>query len=262
LRALLRWAGSKRRLLNVLLSRVPPFTGRYVEPFAGSACLFFALEPTQSILGDVNYELMQAYCSIRRFPELIWSRLTALDDSETTYYDLRRLDPDALSASQRAIRFLYLNRFCFNGVYRTNRRGEFNVPRGRKTGSFPKLETFFDCSKLLKHASLKRADFEDTLREVSSGDFVYLDPPYFKMGREAYGEYGYNRFNNSDLDRFAAVLRSLDDVGARFLVSYSGSAGSQSLWSRWNVSLVEVRRHVAGFASARKNVAEVMVSNY
>ena len=262
MRALVRWAGSKRNLLGVLKEHVPPSYGRYVEPFAGSACLFFCLEPTHGILGDINQELIQAYKIVRRFPGKIWSTLMSLEQSEEAYYQMRSADPKILSSLDRAVRFLYLNRFCFNGVYRTNRRGEFNVPMGRNTGSFPGLVTFRDCARLLRMAELKNGDFEETLRDVAARDFVYLDPPYFKLGRLAYVEYGYSRFDKVDLDRLFAALRSLDHVGARFLMSYTEEGASYSQLKRWNVVRVEAPRHVAGFAASRANVFEILVSNY
>lgn len=261
-RPLLRWAGSKRSLLKLLMKRAPPISGRYVEPFAGSAILFFALEPKKAILGDINSDLMRAYDRIRSKPKVVWERLTALDDSSETYYHLRSLKPATLSSIEQAVRFLYLNRFCFNGVYRTNRRGEFNVPRGCKTGSFPGLPAFLDCASLLRCSELKTADFGVTLGRVQAGDFVYLDPPYFKRGRSAYGEYGYERFDDSDLDRLVSELRRLDTVGAHFLMSYSATAKPEKKFSCWNVVSLSVRRHVAGFSAGRENVGEILISNY
>jgi DNA adenine methylase len=262
MRSLLRWAGSKRRLLPTLLTRMPLFSGRYVEPFAGSACLFFALEPGRGVLGDINAELIQAYSSMRNSPEAIWSGLSRLGNAKATYYQLRSIDPHSLSTEEQAVRFFYLNRFCFNGVYRTNKSGLFNVPRGEKTGAFPSLNDFRKCAELLQCATLVNIDFEDTLRGATRGDFVYLDPPYFKPGRQAYGEYGYGRFDSSDLSRLFESLQRLDQVGSKFLMSYSGSAVCQPELKRWNVSVLNVRRHVAGFAAARASVTEILVSNY
>jgi DNA adenine methylase len=261
-RALLRWAGSKRRLLKLLLGRLPQIGGRYIEPFAGSACLFFALEPTQAILGDINRELIETYRVLRHRPRTVWTGLTRAEQSEREYYRLRSLDPRSLSPMDRTVRFLYLNRFCFNGVYRTNRHGEFNVPRGKNTGQLPDLARFQDCAKLLRRVIFKNADFEETLAGVEATDFIYLDPPYFKPGRVGYGEYGYARFQQRDVSRLLGVLSEIDRAGARFLMSYSGTGIQSQRLGNWNVTRLQVRRYVAGFAAGRDSVTELLVSNY
>ena len=125
-----RWAGSKRSLLPSLLDCVPHSYDRYIEPFAGSACLFFALRPDRAILGDFNVELMQAYRTIAKHPRLIAREVLRLPASQAAYYRIRSLVPNLLTPLHRAVRFAYLNRYCFNGVYRTDRKNRFNVPQG------------------------------------------------------------------------------------------------------------------------------------
>ncbi len=123
---LFRWAGSKRKLLPELMAQVPASLTRYVEPFAGSGCLFFALRPEKAILGDINDELIYAYSVIRDHPRLVSRAVHRLRNEKRTYYRLRSQSPNALSPVDRAARFTYLNRHCFNGVYRINRAGCFN----------------------------------------------------------------------------------------------------------------------------------------
>lgn len=257
---LLRWAGSKRKLLPLLMAYSPSEFKRYVEPFAGSACLFFALRPRQAILGDINAELLETYSTVRSHPRLVARKARSWNSSRTHYYAIRRRVPQELQPVERAARFVYLNRRCFNGVYRTNRRGAFNVPRGVRTGRFPDERTFYRCSVALRGTEFRSGDFENCLSDVRKGDFVYLDPPY-SVTRPRFGEYGYGCFGDPDLERLAACLKRIDSVGATFLVSYSDSGEFRDLIQEWNCITLRVRRHVAGFARHRATVSEILASN-
>ena len=175
---ILRWAGSKRQILPTLIANEPERYGAYLEPFAGSSCLFFALQPDRAVIGDFNTELIDAYQVIADAPRAVARALSEMPTDPDFYYELRARDVPSLSRVARASRFVYLNRFSFNGVYRTNRKGAFNVPRGRKTGSLPTVESLVAVAKVLKNATLVCGDFENTLSYAKRGDFVYMDPPY------------------------------------------------------------------------------------
>jgi DNA adenine methylase len=166
---LFRWAGSKRKLLGILQANVSPWYSTYIEPFAGSACLFFALQPAKSILGDFNAHLIQAYRMIALSPERVHETASRFPVQPAEYYRLRSLNPISLPPIERAARFLYLNRYCFNGVYRTNRAGQFNVPRGRDTGAIPSLAAFMRGAVALRTATMVAGDFRKTL-PVSQAD--------------------------------------------------------------------------------------------
>jgi DNA adenine methylase len=161
----LRWAGSKRKLLPYLAKYWQ--NGRYVryiEPFAGSACLFFYLIPKKAILTDINFELISTYKEVRDDLPSVLESLSKLSVEEHEYYRIRALRPCDLSASQRAARFIYLNRCCFNGLFRTNSKGDFNVPYGaKKAGSFPADKSMRLCANLLNKAQLLSCDFESAL---------------------------------------------------------------------------------------------------
>lgn len=258
---LFRWAGSKRKLLPQLLAHVPASLSRYIEPFAGSGCLFFALCPTKAILGDINRDLIDAYGVIRDHPRLVARALHRFRDDERTYYRLRSLSPSILSPIDRAARFTYLNRHCFNGVYRINRAGCFNVPRGTRTGRLPSEAEFWRSSYALKRADLRPVDYRDCLADVRTGDFVYLDPPYASRRRNTHGEYGYNCFSEGNLPELLWVLRKIDRARATFLLSYSVHSAFVDLPATWCTKIVRVRRHVAGFAKDRHIVQEILVSN-
>ena len=258
---LLRWAGSKRKLLPTILGLCPQNYRTYVEPFAGSACLFFALQPHRAIVADFNKDLVETYESIALDPDRVADLVHSFPITEEFYYRQRALRPSALHADERAARFVYLNRFCFNGVYRTNRRGEFNVPRGSKTGSLPTREHFRCAAYALRRSLLLCDDFEAAIGLVQKCDFVYLDPPYTKDGSRYSGEYGYGAFSSYDLGRLSASLKTIDKRGATFLLSYRCNGDSLRLFGEWNIRRLKVRRHVAGFSEHRGNVFEILCSN-
>lgn len=259
---ILRWAGSKRKLVPTLMTNAPASYERYIEAFAGSACLLFALHPKNAVLNDINEQLIESYSVLRDHPRLLARGVHALPNTKKEYYRQRSLDTSKLQPLDRAIRFIYLNRNCFNGVYRTNRQGVFNVPRGKKTGSIPSEQEFYRCSVALRDTDLRALDFENCLADVKKGDFVYLDPPYSTSSRPRYGEYGYASFQPIDVTRLVGVLRTLDQRGAHFLLSYAGGKSVKRSFSEWFCKSIRVRRHVAGFVDHRTVVDEILVSNY
>ena len=234
---------------------------RYIEPFAGSACFFLALQPRVALLSDMNRELVECYEALRDAPEKIGRAVRSMPRSASFYYRLRSRDPNTLGRSERAARLIYLNRFCFNGVYRTNRDGQFNVPRGNRTGRLPHLRDFVAFGRALECASLKTCDFERAVEHAGAGDFVYLDPPYRKRPRGGYGEYGYNSFDTADLPRFCAAVQRAHARGATVLVSYSDTPSIKDLLPGWHSKRVAARRHVSGFSGFRCYVHEFLISN-
>ncbi|HSB09560.1 MAG TPA: Dam family site-specific DNA-(adenine-N6)-methyltransferase, partial [Blastocatellia bacterium] len=220
----LRWAGSKRKLLPVLLDLVPLQFDRYVEPFAGSACLFFSLQPGRAILSDINDELISTYREVTLRTEEVIGYLSALELTKDAYYRVRAVNPYDLSGPLRAARFIYLNRLCFNGLYRTNKRGEFNVPfGGYRCGPIPSADSLRTSAVLLRRATLVSCSFEQTLDRVKSGDFIYLDPPYCIRSRRVFNEYSHFSFGSDQLAGLRQHLDRLDRMGIPFLVSYGAS---------------------------------------
>ncbi len=259
----LRWAGSKRQLLPILRETAPKCFDRYVEPFAGSACLFFNLRPRKALLGDFNQELVHAFDIVKRHPKLLSNELEQMDGGKEAYYALRTQDPIQLSDIGRAARFVYLNAYCFNGVYRTNLRGKFNVPRGTKTKGVPSRTVLLQCSIALRAADIIASDFSSTLALCNRGDFVYLDPPYTIPGGRNRGEYGPDSFDSTSEDLLLAELTRIDRLGVKFLMSYRAtSAFIERLHSTWIIQRIRVRRNVAGFASARRIAVEILVRNF
>lgn len=262
MRPLLRWAGGKRQLVSYFSSFAPVGYLRYVEPFAGSAALFFYLEPRHALLGDLNRELIGSLKTIRWRPQAVHSVLTGWERSRKAYYDLRSQDPSSMDCCTRAARFLYLNRLCFNGLYRTNHRGEFNVPYGGdRSGALPTLEALCDAARLLRQAELFEGDFSATLDSVRPGDFVYLDPPYVSDESRIFAEYGPSVFSTGDLGRLKMVIEGFREKGVSFVLSYADVPAVEWLAEGFYLEKVRVRRNVGGFLARRRSAREAVITN-
>ena len=261
MRSFLRWAGSKRQLLSVLEQYWSNSFSRYIEPFAGSSCLFFHLEPRSAILGDLNGELIMTLRAIRLDAVRVIECLRRLPKSRQSYYRIRLIDPGHLGLFEAAARFLYLNSLCFNGLYRTNMSGRFNVPYcppGHKTVS---EELLLQASVVLKAATLVRGDFQATIEAATNGDFVYLDPPYAVSRRRVFAEYGPTPFATSDLQRLDKSLAELDRRKAKFIVSYADCPEARKILANWNIRRVKTKRNIAGFTGDRRISNELLATN-
>lgn len=258
---LIRWAGSKKKLLSAILSRMPKDFDRYIEPFAGSACLFFAVEPKRALISDMNQDLIDAYCTITKHPIRVLHLAESFAKTPEEYYRIRDQQPPAKSPIRRAAYFLYLNRFCFNALYRTNKSGHFNVPYGSRTGGFPSDDDFRRAAMVLSKATIKCCDFQKTINQARCGDFVYLDPPYVTAKRIDRTEYGPDSFNVYDIPRLVLCLRTLHDSGARFLLSYCACQDLLRLLPRKVSARVWVQRHIAATPTKRRVVSELLIDN-
>jgi DNA adenine methylase len=259
----LRWAGSKRKLLPKLKSFWTKDHKRYVEPFAGSACLFFALKPPKAIIGDLNSELISTYIEVKyRLPAVLTELAKLPPWNKEEYLRLRSLDTSKLEPYARAARFIYLNRFCFNGIYRTNLKGQFNVPySGDGCGAVPQDEVFQMCSRRLRGARFVNGDFGKVLSQAERGDLVYMDPPYAVQARRVFREYDPSTFTLEDIARLRSWMERLNTAGISFVVSYAESDEADVLRKDFASETVAVRRNVAGFAAHRAITNEVLISN-
>lgn len=259
----LRWAGSKRQLIPKLSEYWSASYNRYIEPFVGSASLFFSLSPSSpSLLGDVNAELIATYEQVKINLPAVLAELKALKKGKEDYLRLRALKPSTLNPAMRAARFVYLNRFCFNGLYRTNRTGEFNVPySGDKTGEIPSDDALAKCSSCLQNTELLACSFEKVLERAEPGDFVYMDPPFSVKARRVFNEYDASVFNLPQLNLLRDWMLRLNRRGIIFLVSYADSEEGNFLSRNFYTEIVRVRRNIAGFAENRRYANELLISN-
>jgi DNA adenine methylase len=264
MRNILRWAGSKRQLLPTLAGYWQGKSKRYIEPFAGSAALFFHVRPSKALLGDINGDLIGFYKSITSDPATIYKMASELPATKEAYYEIRKKYINETNPKLRATYFLFLNRHCFNGIYRTNMKGEFNVPfSGNKTGNLPSWSDFMAAVEMLDKAQIMESDFEELLiQNVEKMDFVYLDPPYAVSTRRVFSEYGADSFSLGDLPRLQSVLREINSRGAKFLLSYAYSKESIQFFDEWQSRRVVCQRNIAGFASSRRKAIEMLATNF
>jgi DNA adenine methylase len=249
-------------LVPILATYWNPGFKRYVEPFAGSAVLFAHLEPQHALLGDLNVHLISTYRTVRDDPESVFNVLSDFKRGVEAYRRIRSEFHTEGNRIRRAAQFIYLNRFCFNGLYRTNLKGEFNVPYGaHKSGSLPTLSQICAWSSRLKRSRLHAGDFERLLDRTQPGDFVYMDPPFAVRERRVFRQYDPKTFSGNDVQRLQKSLRKLDRRGVRFVVSYAECEEAQLLASGFDVRKIFVRRNIAGFAASRARAAELLISN-
>jgi len=262
-KSFLRWAGSKQKIIPELKGYWVDDNRRYFEPFMGSAQLFFSLNPSRAILNDINGELVKTYQQVRKSPYPIYNILKSIKVSSKEYYRVRSLNPDSLGVNQRAARFIYLNQLCFNGIYRTNLKGEFNVPfSGENQLKTFSLDVLVDVSKKLQCTEIYSDDFEHVVKShLYRNDFVYLDPPFAVSNRRIFRQYGPNSFGLEDLARLSNLLEFIEKRGAKFLLSYAYCKESIALIKDWNHKKILVQRNVAGFSKFRRKSAELLISN-
>ena len=261
---IVKWAGGKTRLLDALTERMPKTFGRYFEPFFGGGAVFFSLSPLSASLSDINEELIILYTCVRDSVETLIPELQRHPYEKDHYYWMRSRDPETLTKVERAARTLYLNRTCFNGLYRVNRRGQFNVPMGRYRNP-----TICDPGKLrrasaaLTNVTLTHAGFETTMAEPQAGDFVYFDPPYQPISKTAnFTSYTAGAFAEEDQARLADTFTDLTERGVHCMLSNSDTPLIQELYKDFRVDVVLAPRLISRKASGRRPVREVIVRNY
>ncbi|EJU12115.1 DNA adenine methylase [Sphingomonas sp. LH128] len=216
----LKWAGGKRWLANSNQLPRPATFERYIEPFLGGAAIFFHLRPEQAILSDINSELIELYCVIRDHPEDLMGLMRTHHDahSQDYYYEVRASIPEA--AIERAARTMYLNRTCWNGLYRVNLKGVFNVPIGTKSTVVFDHDDFAGISERLRAAEIRCCDFEETVSEAQQGDFLFVDPPYtVRHNMNGFIKYNENLFSWNDQIRLRDAVADAIERGAAVVVT-------------------------------------------
>ena len=250
------------------MQHVTAFSGHYHEPFVGGGAVFLALYEAErlaygtSVLNDANAELINAYAVVRTKTSLLVSGLQEIKHSKETYYRIRETEPR--SSLERAVRFIYLNKSCFNGLYRVNSKGKFNVPIGSyKNPTLVEPEVMQVWSEALKGVELYSEDFEKRLSAVKRGDFVYADPPYLPRSKTAnFTSYTALKFDEKDHERLAQSLVDVHKRGAKFLCSQGDSDTIRQLYRGFTIVPVTVRHSVGAKASSRGGVSELLIKNY
>ncbi|MBI4815303.1 MAG: DNA adenine methylase [Deltaproteobacteria bacterium] len=266
----LKWVGGKTQLLDQLLRLAPPSFNGYHEPFLGGGAMFFALAREGRLEGkdvqlcDVNHELVDTYLAIRDRVRSVVLHLSAHRHERAYYYEVRSQDPSKLSPSARAARMLYLNRCGFNGLYRVNRKGEFNVPFGRYTN--PRIcdeQNLLAASRALSRARVSHRDFEHVLEQTRPGDFVYFDPPYVPLSASSsFTSYAKGGFGEPEQERLARLFEQLSANGVFCMLSNSDAEWVRERYSDFRVLPVLARRNVNSNPDRRGPITEVVVLGY
>jgi DNA adenine methylase len=259
----LKWAGGKTQIVPVLAKHVPTRFGRYLEPFLGGGSLFFHLRPKTALLNDLNEELMITYRVVRDRVEDLVAMLGSYPHSKQFYYRLRSQDPAQLDSLSRAARLIYLNRTCYNGLYRVNKQGRFNVPFGDyKNPTICNVEKLKSASSVLQGVRLFSEDYKAFLEsESQAGDFIYLDPPYQPSALYSdFKRYTSAFFYERDQRELAELARKLIDRGCHVLASNSDTPLVRRLYYGFQVHTVGARRNINKKADGRGEVKELVIA--
>jgi DNA adenine methylase len=261
-----KWAGGKRFLINELISRLPARFNNYYEPFAGGGALFFAIYQKftgQAYLSDINLDLVFAYRAIQDDPRRLITILKNHAENHTRehYYEVRTSEPE--EAIDRAARFIYLNKTCYNGLYRVNKSGKFNVPLGtQKNSSIVQESNILRCHEALKCAQVEYKEFDKITPKP--GDFAYCDPPYHPTDAVSFTGYTKMNFTERDQERLMEFAISLHRKGVFVMLSNSDTPYINDLYKGepFKISIVNAPRFVNCKADKRNPVREVLITNY
>ena len=268
-----KWAGGKRQILDKLKKLVPEDFNTYYEPFVGGGALLFDLAPENAIINDSNEELINVFnilCNEKKYSKMCrYLNKFERKHDEEFYYEIRNIDRNKkkfnkLNDSKRAARTIYLNKSCFNGLYRVNSKGEFNVPFGKKT----KVNTYDGENLLNVHSyltlnniSILCTDFEDAVSTAKEGDFVYFDPPY-DSDTSTFNSYTEDGFNKDEQRRLAKVFKELDKKGVKVMLSNHNTTLIKELYKDYNFYVIEAKRSINSNGKKRGKVEEVIITNY
>jgi DNA adenine methylase len=261
----LKWAGGKRWFVHRHSHLLPKTYNRYFEPFLGGGAVFFHLRPRQAVLADINPEIIAAYRAVKEqwvglTKSLAWHQ-RAHDEDESYYYDVRERSPKKLVP--RASRMIYLNRTCFNGIYRVNKQGCFNVPRGSKDAVLLDTDNFKAVAALLAGADLRVSDFEDIIDEADEDDLIFADPPYtVRHNLNGFIKYNEVLFSWADQERLAAALKRAARRGAKIVATNANHHSVRSLYNSWDFLTRPVSRfsQISADATSRRQFEELVVT--
>jgi len=259
----LKWPGGKRWFVRQYSHILPSNYQRYIEPFLGGGSVYFHLRPRHALLGDINEDLIITYTAIRND----WKRIQSLlelhsrEHSHEYYYEVR--STIFTDVFQRAARFIYLNRTCFNGIYRVNLLGEFNVPKGSKDSVLLSTDNFEELSKLLKNAELNTADFVELIDDAGRNDFLFIDPPYtVRHNVNGFIKYNENLFSWEDQVKLAGSLERAKKRGAKIVATNANHDTVKDLYTKHGFKFDTVSRFssISADAGRRSQYEELLIT--
>ena len=267
----LKWVGGKRQLLPEIRSLLPKQIKSYCEPFVGGGAVLFDLQPKNAIINDINSDLILVYSVIKKDVEGLIKELEKYPNEEEFYYNLRNIDREqemfnALTDIKKAARVIYLNKTCYNGLYRVNNSGEFNSPFGKYKNpnivNAPVLRavsTYFNSSDIVFSSS----DFSEIINAVKKGTFVYLDPPYDPVSdTSSFTGYSRGGFTRAQQIQLRECCDSLNERGIKFMLSNSATDFIREQYAAYHIKTVQAKRAINSVATRRGDVDEVIITNY
>jgi DNA adenine methylase len=268
LKPIIKWAGGKGQNVNVLMQAVPAKFNRYYEPFLGGGALLLALYPKRAVINDANMELMNLYKVIKSAPDDLIKLLLTYPDDKTFYYNLRAELPSFIDPVKAAARTLYLNKCGFNGLYRVNRTGRFNVPYGKRATEWkPNQKSIIELSKYLNsnQIDILACDFEEAVADSMAGDFIYFDPPYDTLTDTAnFTQYTPGGFGHAEQERLMLLAHELTERGVRVMITNAYTQYIRDLYKDpvFNITAITAKRNINSDADKRGPVMELIITNY
>ena len=265
-RPFIKWAGGKHQLLPALSKRFPPLVGneRYFEPFLGGAAVFFHLGHPRSFLSDSNHDLVELYQVVQQDVEELIEALKTQRNQREYFYQVRSQNPRELTRVQRAARLIFLNKTCFNGLYRVNSKGQFNVPFGRyKNPAICDAKRLRAAGAALQRAHISLRDFESVLEKAKPGDFIYFDPPYHPLKKtSSFTSYTAGKFGEEEQRRLARVYAQLAEQGCYVMLSNSDTPLIRELYRNFHIHEIQANRSINSKPEGRGRITELLILNY
>lgn len=260
----LKWAGGKTELLPEIEKRLPRSFSTYWEPFIGGGALYFRLSPASAVISDGNEELINCYQTVRDNVEELISALKEHTNDKQHFLKTRSIQPWQLEPVDRTARMIYLNKTCYNGLYRVNQRGEFNVPFGRYNN--PRIcdeKGLRECSLALRNAEIVCRDFRHLLYKARPGDFVYFDPPYSPLSAtSSFTAYSEAPFDQREQKALRRVFDALTERGCHAMLSNSDTELTRRLYKGFNIDAVQASRAINCHSENRGKISELIITNY
>lgn len=271
IKPIVKWVGGKRQIISNIKKYIPKKYSTYYEPFVGGGAVLFDIKPQKAVINDVNEELINLYKVVKEKPDELIDTLKKHKNEQEYYYQIRELDRDkekfdSLSDVERAARIHFLNKTCYNGMFRVNSSGEFNVPFGRyKNPDIVNKKTIKAVSKFLNksHVKIRNCDFEEAVKGIRKEAFVYFDPPYDPISdSSSFTGYDKSGFDREEQKRLKNLCDKLNKRGVRFLLSNSSTKFIRELYNDYKIEPVMAKRAINSKADKRGEIEEVLVRNY
>lgn len=260
----LKWAGGKSQMLGEIVPRMPKAYNSYIEPFFGSGAVYFAVAPQHAIIADSNPELINLYRVIATNVDTLINELALYENTKETFYSIRELDWESLSPLKAAARMIYLNKTCFNGLYRVNRKGQFNTPfANNKRSTYCDPVEIRKAAELLKNTELICGDYHDVLiSKAQENDFIFLDPPYVPISKYSdFKRYTKEQFGEEDQRRLAEDVYILTQKGCKVMLTNSNHPLVHELYDRFKIEVFQTRRMINKDGNNRTG-EDVIVTTY